>query len=85
MVKSLGRIPPDIRLEVPDRHLGLHVGAQAPLDGDARSAFGTRRGEGLTGEEDALFAERTLGTYCHTRVNSGGFDALVDAACQAVG
>jgi len=30
-----GRIPPDDRLEIPDRHLGLHLGDEAPLPDDA--------------------------------------------------
>ncbi|WP_323674170.1 cobyrinic acid a,c-diamide synthase [Halorubellus sp. PRR65] len=31
----LGRIPPLESLEIPDRHLGLHMGDESPLDGDA--------------------------------------------------
>ncbi|MFB6201845.1 MAG: cobyrinic acid a,c-diamide synthase [Halorhabdus sp.] len=30
-----GRIPPDDRLAIPDRHLGLHMGGEAPIDGGA--------------------------------------------------
>jgi cobyrinic acid a,c-diamide synthase len=30
----LGRIPPLSGLEIPDRHLGLHMGAEAPIDAD---------------------------------------------------
>jgi len=30
-----GRIPPREDLEIPDRHLGLHMGDETPLDGDA--------------------------------------------------
>jgi len=30
----LGRIPPLSGLEIPDRHLGLHMGAEAPVDAD---------------------------------------------------
>ena len=30
----LGRIPPLSGLEIPDRHLGLHMGAEAPVDTD---------------------------------------------------
>ena len=33
-----GRIAPDDDLEIPDRHLGLHMGAEAPLDDDALAA-----------------------------------------------
>ncbi|WP_135302578.1 cobyrinic acid a,c-diamide synthase [Haloarcula amylovorans] len=31
----LGRIPPTTALEIPERHLGLHMGEEAPIDGDA--------------------------------------------------
>ncbi|WP_247731574.1 cobyrinic acid a,c-diamide synthase [Halovivax limisalsi] len=31
----LGRIPPMADLEIPDRHLGLHRGEEAPVDADA--------------------------------------------------
>ena len=31
----LGRIPPLSGLSIPDRHLGLHMGAEAPVDTDA--------------------------------------------------
>ena len=31
-LEYLGRIPPREDLEIPDRHLGLHLGAEAPLD-----------------------------------------------------
>jgi cobyrinic acid a,c-diamide synthase len=30
-----GRIPPSSDLEIPDRHLGLHMGEEAPLDSEA--------------------------------------------------
>ena len=30
----LGRVPPLSGLEIPDRHLGLHMGAEAPVDTD---------------------------------------------------
>ena len=30
-----GRIPPTAELEIPDRHLGLEMGAESPLDADA--------------------------------------------------
>jgi len=33
-----GRIPPDEDLAIPDRHLGLHMGREAPLDDDALAA-----------------------------------------------
>jgi cobyrinic acid a,c-diamide synthase len=33
-----GRIPPSDDLEIPDRHLGLHMGEESPLDTDALDA-----------------------------------------------
>jgi cobyrinic acid a,c-diamide synthase len=33
-----GRVPPRDDLEIPDRHLGLHMGEEAPLDDDALDA-----------------------------------------------
>ncbi|MFB6307898.1 MAG: cobyrinic acid a,c-diamide synthase [Haloarculaceae archaeon] len=33
-----GRIPPDDDLDIPDRHLGLHMGEEAQLPGDALAA-----------------------------------------------
>jgi cobyrinic acid a,c-diamide synthase len=33
-----GRIPPRDDLEIPERHLGLHMGGESPLDGDALDA-----------------------------------------------
>jgi cobyrinic acid a,c-diamide synthase len=34
----LGRIPPREDLEIPDRHLGLHMGDESPLTGDVLAA-----------------------------------------------
>jgi len=34
-IEYLGRIPPTGDLEIPDRHLGLHMGDEAPIDADA--------------------------------------------------
>jgi len=34
----LGRIPPNDDLEVPERHLGLHMGEESPIDDDALDA-----------------------------------------------
>ena len=33
-----GRIPPDDSLEIPERHLGLHMGDEAPIDREALDA-----------------------------------------------
>ena len=37
-IEYFGRIPPREDLEIPDRHLGLHTGEEAPLDPDALDA-----------------------------------------------
>ncbi|MCG1003712.1 MULTISPECIES: cobyrinic acid a,c-diamide synthase [Halobacterium] len=37
-VAYLGRVPPDDRLEIPDRHLGLHMGDESPVDPEAVDA-----------------------------------------------
>jgi len=34
----LGRIPPTDELEIPDRHLGLHMGDESPIEDDALDA-----------------------------------------------
>jgi len=37
-IEYLGRIPPDERLSIPDRHLGLHMGEEVSLPREALSA-----------------------------------------------
>ncbi|MCD2199929.1 cobyrinic acid a,c-diamide synthase [Halobacterium sp. KA-4] len=37
-IAYLGRIPPTENLDIPDRHLGLHMGDEAPVDPDAVDA-----------------------------------------------
>ncbi|QZP36810.1 cobyrinic acid a,c-diamide synthase [Halobaculum magnesiiphilum] len=37
-IAYLGRIPPNSELEIPDRHLGLHMGEESPLPGEALDA-----------------------------------------------
>jgi cobyrinic acid a,c-diamide synthase len=37
-IAFLGHLPPDDRLEIPDRHLGLHMGQEAALPRDALAA-----------------------------------------------
>jgi len=37
-IRYLGRVPPTPDLEIPDRHLGLEMGTEAPLGGDALDA-----------------------------------------------
>jgi len=52
-IEYLGRIPPDDRLEIPDRHLGLQMGAEAALPREALSAAAeTVRAERLAGLAD---------------------------------
>jgi cobyrinic acid a,c-diamide synthase len=34
-LEYFGRVPPLSGLEIPDRHLGLHMGDESPVDGDA--------------------------------------------------
>jgi len=44
----LGRVPPTADLEIPDRHLGLHMGSESPLDDEALTTAGEHiRGERL--------------------------------------
>jgi len=37
--RILGFFPRDIRFEIPDRHLGLHMGEESPLDGEQLAAL----------------------------------------------
>ncbi|MFC7071163.1 cobyrinic acid a,c-diamide synthase [Halobaculum lipolyticum] len=37
-IAYLGRVPPDEDLTIPERHLGLHAGAEAPVPADALAA-----------------------------------------------
>jgi cobyrinic acid a,c-diamide synthase len=47
-IRYLGRIPPDDRLEIPDRHLGLAMGEEASLSPDALAdAAANIDGEGV--------------------------------------
>jgi len=39
-IAYLGRIPPLSDLEIPDRHLGLHMGEEAPIDPEALTEAG---------------------------------------------
>ncbi|MFC6787190.1 cobyrinic acid a,c-diamide synthase [Halobaculum halobium] len=41
-IAYFGRIPPNPDLEIPDRHLGLHMGAESPLPTDALDAAAER-------------------------------------------
>jgi len=39
-IAYFGRIPPDEDLEIPDRHLGLHMGEESPIESDVLDAAG---------------------------------------------
>ncbi|QKY16317.1 cobyrinic acid a,c-diamide synthase [Halorubrum sp. CBA1229] len=54
----LGRIPPNDELEVPERHLGLHMGEESPIDDDALDAAA----EGLRVEQLLDIAREPAGT-----------------------
>ncbi len=53
--------------------------SSADVDGDARFAFETVRGEGIDGDHDGLLAYDSMGTYCHVHAESGAFDRFLEA------
>jgi cobyrinic acid a,c-diamide synthase len=62
-IAYLGRVPPDDRLEIPERHLGLEMGSEAAIPGDALDqAAETLDATGLAGlaEEPAPPPEEPL-------------------------
>ncbi len=46
---------------------------------DARFAFETVRGKGITGDRDGLVAYDSLGTYAHVHPESGAFDRFLES------
>ncbi|AGB36934.1 cobyrinic acid a,c-diamide synthase [Natronococcus occultus] len=52
--------------------------SSADVDGDARFAFETVRGEGIDGERDGLVEHESLGTYAHVHPESGAFDRFLE-------
>lgn len=48
------------------------------VDGDARFAFETVRGDGIDGDHDGLTAYESLGTYVHVHPESGAFDRFLE-------
>ncbi|MDG5761305.1 cobyrinic acid a,c-diamide synthase [Natronococcus sp. A-GB1] len=52
--------------------------SSADVDGDARFAFETVRGDGIDGERDGLLEYDSLGTYAHVHPESGAFDRFLD-------
>ncbi|WP_293029631.1 cobyrinic acid a,c-diamide synthase [Natronococcus sp.] len=52
--------------------------SRADVDGDARFAFETVRGDGIDGEHDGLLEYESLGTYAHVHPESGAFDRFLE-------
>ncbi|WP_459809035.1 cobyrinic acid a,c-diamide synthase [Halopiger thermotolerans] len=52
--------------------------SSAAVDGDARFAFETVRGDGIDGEHDGLTEYESLGTYVHVHPESGAFDRFLE-------
>ncbi|AGB32511.1 cobyrinic acid a,c-diamide synthase [Natrinema pellirubrum DSM 15624] len=53
--------------------------SSADVDGDARFAFETVRGDGIDGDHDGLTEYESLGTYVHVHPESGAFDRFLEA------
>ncbi|AFZ71790.1 cobyrinic acid a,c-diamide synthase [Natronobacterium gregoryi] len=49
------------------------------VDGDARFAFETVRGDGIDGDHDGLLGYESLATYAHVHPESGAFDRFLEA------
>ncbi len=52
--------------------------SSADVDGDARFAFETVRGDGIDGDRDGLTEYDSLGTYVHVHPESGAFDRFLE-------
>ncbi|WP_440770173.1 cobyrinic acid a,c-diamide synthase [Natronorubrum sp. DTA28] len=52
--------------------------SSADVDGDARFAFETVRGDGIDGDHDGLTEYESLGTYVHVHAESGAFDRFLE-------
>ncbi|SDC19696.1 cobyrinic acid a,c-diamide synthase [Natrinema hispanicum] len=52
--------------------------SSADVDGDARFAFETVRGDGIDGDHDGLTEYDSLGTYVHVHPESGAFDRFLE-------
>ncbi|WP_076608120.1 cobyrinic acid a,c-diamide synthase [Natronorubrum thiooxidans] len=52
--------------------------SSADVDGDARFAFETVRGDGIDGNHDGLTEYKSLGTYVHVHPESGAFDRFLE-------
>ncbi len=53
--------------------------SSADVDGDARFAFETVRGDGIDGDHDGLLEYESLGTYVHVHPESGAFDRFLES------
>ncbi|WP_226040935.1 cobyrinic acid a,c-diamide synthase [Natrinema sp. DC36] len=53
--------------------------SSADVDGDARFAFETVRGDGIDGDHDGLTEYESLGTYVHVHPESGAFDRFLES------
>ena len=53
--------------------------SSADVGSDARFAFETVRGDGITGDRDGLLEYDSLGTYVHVHPESGAFDRFLES------
>ncbi|ARS88728.1 cobyrinic acid a,c-diamide synthase [Natrarchaeobaculum aegyptiacum] len=56
--------------------------SRADVDGDARFAFETVRGDGIDGDHDGLLEYESVGTYVHVHAESGAFDRFLDRVAR---
>ncbi|MFC4543759.1 cobyrinic acid a,c-diamide synthase [Halosolutus amylolyticus] len=56
--------------------------SSADVDGDARFAFETVRGDGIDGDHDGLTEYASLGTYAHVHPESGAFDRFLETIAR---
>ncbi|SFC09885.1 hydrogenobyrinic acid a,c-diamide synthase (glutamine-hydrolysing) /cobyrinate a,c-diamide synthase [Halobiforma haloterrestris] len=59
--------------------------SSAAVDGDARFAFETVRGDGIDGDHDGLLEYESLGTYAHVHPESGAFDRFLEVLESGAG
>ncbi|AXR78528.1 cobyrinic acid a,c-diamide synthase [Natrarchaeobaculum sulfurireducens] len=56
--------------------------SSADVDGDARFAFETVRGDGIDGDHDGLLEYESMGTYVHVHAESGAFDRFLETVSR---
>ncbi len=56
--------------------------SSADVDGDARFAFETVRGDGIDGDHDGLLEYDAMGTYVHVHAESGAFDRFLESVSR---